>query len=122
MASLRLEGAGKLELGGLPVALAHTLIGTWAGIQEGTADSLICPGGDGPAAEGSLFTGLAGFQVVGEAMGLRGRCEHSIPLQPLLSEVLSFTGAAFGQVGTVLLEPQTEGVGPHDRCQECDHL
>ena len=96
------------------------------GRGQGPADSLVSPGGDGPAVEGSVFTGLAGSRVVGKAGGLWGRHKHSVPLQPLLSGVLSFAGAAAGPaagpVGTALLGPQMEGVGSQDHCQRYNHL
>lgn len=100
---------GRLKLGRTNSLdpLHTTLPGTHAGIREGTADLLISPGGDGPAVEGSIFAGLAGFWVMGEASGLWGRHEHSVPLQPLLRGVLDFAGAAVGPVGAVLLMPQT---------------
>lgn len=53
---------------------------------------------------------------MGEASGLWGRHEHSVPLQPLLSGVLNFVGTAAGPVGAVLLKRQTDGVGSHDYC------
>ena len=89
---------------------------------QGLADSLIYPRGDGAAVEGSILAGTAGFWVVGEAGGLWGRHEHTVPLQPLLSGVLSFAGAAAGPVGATPLGPQTEGVGSHDHCQDCHRL
>lgn len=50
--------------------LTHTLPGTHTGTQEGAADSLVTPGGDGPAVEGSVFAGPAGFWMAGEASNL----------------------------------------------------
>ena len=89
---------------------------------KGAADSLIFPGGDRPAVERSVFTGCAGFWVVGEASGLSGELEHSVPLQPLMSGVLPFAGTAVRPVGAVLPDPKIEGVGSHGHYQEHDHL
>lgn len=96
--------------------------GPRAGIREGAADSLISPGRDRPAVEGSIFTGPAGFWVVGEACGFSGELEHSVPLQPLVSGVLPFAGAAAGPVGAVLPDAKIEAVGSHGHDQEHDHL
>lgn len=106
----------------LPWPLAYTLTGTHAGTWEGAADSLISPGGDRPAVEGSIFTGPAGFWVVDEASGLWWGHEHSVLCQPFMSGVLAFAGAAPGPVDAVLLDPNTEGVGSHGHYQEHDHL
>lgn len=105
-----------------PRPLTYSLTGTRAGIWEGAADSLISPGGDRPAVEGSVFTGPAGFRLVGEASGLSVGPEYSVPLQPLVSGVLPFAGAAAGPVGAVLPDPKTEAVGSHGHYQEHDHL
>lgn len=86
-----------------------------------TADSLISPGGDGPAVEGSVFTRPAGFWVVGKARRLWRRQGHSSPLQPLLGRILLFDGAAAGPVSAVL-DPQTDSVDAHNHCHECSHL
>lgn len=91
-------------------------------IREGATDSLIAPGRDRPAVEGSVFTGPAGFWVVGEASGLSGELEHSVPLQRLVSGVLPFAGAASGPVGAVLPDPKIEAVGSHGHYQEHNHL
>lgn len=97
--------------------MAHVLA-----FARGAADSLISPGRDRPAVEGSIFTGPAGFWVVGEACGFSGELEHSVPLQPLVSGVLPFAGAAAGPVGAVLPDAKIEAVGSHGHDQEHDHL
>ena len=102
--------------------LTYTLTDPCAGIREGAANSLVSPGGDRPAVEGSVFTGPAGFWVVGEAGGLSGQLEHSVPLQPLVSGVLSFAGAAAGPVRAVLPDAKIEAMGSHGHDQEHNHL
>lgn len=106
----------------LPRPLIHALGDPWEHWGGDYGHSLIAPRRDGPAVEGAILAGPAGFCVVGVAQRLWGGHRCRAPLQPLLRGFLLFAGAAAGQVTAALLDPQADGVGSHDHCQECNSL